>query len=134
MLLADGEVGLVRTLRPADADAVLALHTRLDERDRYFRFFGPMPSAMDSLANRIAGEPGDTHAGLGCFLEGDLAGVAHYERHAGSAEAEIALVVDGTHRAHGIATLLLEHLVATARAAGIERFIAEVLAENAKVI
>ncbi|MEV0067937.1 MULTISPECIES: hypothetical protein [unclassified Amycolatopsis] len=34
VLLADGEVGLVRTLRPADADAVLALHTRLDERDR----------------------------------------------------------------------------------------------------
>ncbi|MFI5615771.1 GNAT family N-acetyltransferase, partial [Amycolatopsis sp. NPDC051903] len=103
-------------------------------RDRYFRFFGPLPSTMDRLAARIAGGPGEDHTGLGCFLGADLAGVAHYERRAGSAEAEIALVVDGTHRAHGIATLLLEHLAATARAAGIERFVAEVLAENAKVI
>ncbi|QRP42907.1 GNAT family N-acetyltransferase [Amycolatopsis sp. FDAARGOS 1241] len=134
VLLADGEVGVVRTLGPGDADAVLALHTRLDERDRYFRFFGPLPSTMDRLAGRIAGEPGEAHAGLGCFLGSELAGVAHYERRPGSAEAEIALVVDGTHRAQGIATLLLEHLAATAHATGIDRFVAEVLAENAKVI
>ncbi|WP_020658864.1 GNAT family N-acetyltransferase [Amycolatopsis benzoatilytica] len=134
VLLADGQVGLVRPLGPADADAVLRLHTGLGERDRYFRFFGPMPSTVDKLTAKIAEAPGVGHAAFGCFIGGVLVGVAHYERAGSSADAEVALVVDGTQRTHGIATLLLEHLAAAARAHGIDRFVAEVMAENAKVI
>ncbi|RJQ87268.1 acetate--CoA ligase [Amycolatopsis panacis] len=134
VLLADGQVGLVRPLGPADTDAVLRLHTGLGERDRYFRFFGPMPSTVDQLSAKVARAPGDRHAGVGCFLDGMLAGVAHFERIGTTSEAEIALAVDGEQRSHGIATLLLEHLAAAARAHGIDRFVAEVLAENAKVI
>ncbi|WP_134732159.1 GNAT family N-acetyltransferase [Amycolatopsis nivea] len=134
VLLADGQVGLVRPLGPADTEAVLRLHTDLGERDRYFRFFGPLPSTVDRLAAEIAGTSDECHTAVGCFLGEQLAGVAHCERIGQSADAEIALVVDGHRRTHGIATLLLEHLAAAARAHGISRFVAEVLAENAKVI
>ena len=133
-LLADGDVVLVRTLHPADTAEVLALHERLTDRDSYFRFFGPRPSTVDKLAGRIAADPGPDHVAVGCFRLGELVGVANYEVLHGSAEAEVALVVDGAQRTHGVATLLLEQLVSLARQAGLKRFVAEVLAENSKVI
>lgn len=133
-LLADGDVVLVRTLHPADTAEVLALHARLTERDSYFRFFGPRPSTLDKLAGEIAAEPGPGHVALGCYLHGELVGVAYYEVLKVATDAEIALVVDGSLRTQGVATLLLEHLVSRAREAGLKRFQAEVLAENSKVI
>ena len=43
---ADGEVGLIRALAPAHAEAVPARDTSLAERDRHLRFFGPLPSLI----------------------------------------------------------------------------------------
>ena len=48
--------------------------------------------------------------------------------------AEIAFVVSDAVHGLGIATLLLEHLAAAARAAGIQRFTADVLADNAPML
>ncbi|GAB3147553.1 bifunctional GNAT family N-acetyltransferase/acetate--CoA ligase family protein [Amycolatopsis stemonae] len=132
-LLAGGDVVRVRPLHPADTAEVLALHTRLTDRDTYFRFFGA-PSGLDRLAAGIAAEPGPGHYAVGCYLRGELVGVADYEVLTGSADAEVALVVDASVRTQGVATLLMEHLVSHARKAGLKRFLAEVLAENAKVI
>ena len=39
-------------------------------------------------------------------------------------------MVDDAHQGKGIATLMLEHLAAIARSKGINRFTAEVLADN----
>ncbi|RSM38128.1 GNAT family N-acetyltransferase [Amycolatopsis balhimycina DSM 5908] len=133
-LLAGGDVVLVRPLRPADTAEVLALHTRLTERDTYFRFFGARPSTLDKLAAEIAADPGPGHYAVGCYRHGELAGVANYEVLKDSTDAEVALVVDAALRTQGVATLLMEHLVSHARKSGLKRFLAEVLAENAKVL
>ena len=69
-VLADGEVVGIRALRPADADAVLALHEGLDERDRYLRFFGGATSGLDKLAHRISAETNAGHAAVGAFQGG----------------------------------------------------------------
>jgi acyl-CoA synthetase (NDP forming)/GNAT superfamily N-acetyltransferase len=131
-LLAGGDVVLVRPLHPADTAEVLALHTRLTERDTYFRFFGA-PSGLDKLAAGIAADPGPGHYAVGCYRCGELVGVANYEVLTAS-DAEVALVVDAALRTQGVATLLMEHLVSHARKSGLKRFLAEVLAENAKVL
>ncbi|WP_370961632.1 GNAT family N-acetyltransferase [Amycolatopsis sp. cg9] len=132
-LLAGGDVVLVRPLRPADTAEVLALHTRLTRQDTYFRFFGA-PSGLEKLAAGIAADPGPGHYAVGCYSRGELVGVANYEVLADSADAEVALVVDAKMRTQGVATLLMEHLVSHARKTGLRRFLAEVLAENAKVL
>jgi GNAT superfamily N-acetyltransferase len=47
--------------------------------------------------------------------------------------AEVALVVSAAERGHGLGTLLLEHVTARCRAAGITRAFADVLPENARM-
>jgi acyl-CoA synthetase (NDP forming)/GNAT superfamily N-acetyltransferase len=133
-LLADGRVVLVRALWPADTDDVLALHLRLSEHDRYLRFFGTGTAVFGRIARRITRAPDARHAALGAYLDGTLIGVAHYEVLDDPSTAEIALVVDGTVQARGLGTLLLEHLASTGRRRGVTRFVADVLAENRRMI
>lgn len=133
-VLEDGQVVRLRLLHPGDTAAVLALHEGLSERDRYFRFFGPTPKRLGELAAKIAADPGPQHAAIGAFTAEKLIGVAHYHVLRNSSVAEVAVAVDGTAQAHGVATLLLEHLAGVGRGRGLTRFVAEVLAENAKMI
>ncbi|WP_328457819.1 GNAT family N-acetyltransferase [Amycolatopsis sp. NBC_00438] len=133
-LLADGDVVLVRPLHPADTAEVLSLHTRLTQQDTYFRFFGARPSMVDKLAADMTAETDPGHYAVGCYLRGELVGVANYEQLSDTADAEVALVVDASLRTQGVATLLMEHLVSHARKTGLKRFVAEVLAENSKVL
>lgn len=133
-VLADGGVASVRTLHPTDAAEVLALHLRMTDDDRYLRFFGFGTAMLDKLTTRMSEDSGVRHVGVGCFLRGELVGVAHYEVLADPAVAEVAVVVDGAAQAHGVATALLENLVALARRRGVRQFVAEVLAENSKML
>lgn len=132
-VLVDGEVVRVRPLGPADADIVLVLHTRLDDRDRYLRFCGS-PSDLSRLVRRMFAEPEASHKAVGAFRAGRLIGVAHYVVLGDSTEAEVALVVEGDVQSHGVGTLLLEHLISAARQNGLQRFVAQVLAENTKMV
>jgi acyl-CoA synthetase (NDP forming)/GNAT superfamily N-acetyltransferase len=133
-VLADGQVGLLRLLGPDDQDAVLRLYESLDERDRYFRFFGPLPPRVSDLVLGMTAPVDVRHASMGAFLDEELIGVAHYEVLADPIEAEVALAVSGTVQAHGVGTLLLDHLVSLARRHGVRRFIAEVLTENGRML
>jgi acyl-CoA synthetase (NDP forming)/GNAT superfamily N-acetyltransferase len=133
-LLKDGRVVQVRAMQPADMDDVLALHLRLSDQDRYLRFFGTGSTVFMPISRRITRTPDSRHAALGAYLDGALIGVAHYEVLDDPATAEVALVVDGTAQAHGLGTLLLEHLASVGRRHGVTRFLADVLAENRRMI
>jgi ribosomal protein S18 acetylase RimI-like enzyme len=49
-------------------------------------------------------------------------------------EAEVAFLVEDAHQGRGIAQLLLEHLAQAGRERGVERFVAEVLPDNKRMI
>jgi acyl-CoA synthetase (NDP forming)/GNAT superfamily N-acetyltransferase len=133
-VLADGRLVLVRPLGPQDQDAVLRLHEGLDERDRYFRFFGPIPPRLHDLVFGMTAPVDARRGSVGVFRGTELLGVAHYEALADPTEAEVAVAVTGSAQAHGVGTLLLEHLGSLARHQGVRRFVAEVLSENAKML
>jgi acyl-CoA synthetase (NDP forming)/GNAT superfamily N-acetyltransferase len=133
-LLADGGVVRIRVLGPSDVDDVLELHRRLSERDTYLRFFGFARNFLPTIARRITRRSDQKHQALGAYRGDDLVGVAHYETLADPHEAEIAFVVDSAVQARGLGTLLLEHLASVARHRGVRRFVAEVLAENHRMI
>ena len=133
-LLADGRGVRIRMLVPSDVDDVFELHRRLSERDSYLRFFGFAENILPTIARRITRRSDHEHESLGAYRGDVLVGVAYYETLTDPYEAEIAFVVDGAVQARGLGTLLLEHLASVARHRGVRRFVAEVLAENQRMI
>lgn len=135
-LLSDGRIVTVRELTPSDVTEVCALHACLSEKDRYLRFFGTTTThVLERFAARIARGADAGNLALGAYLDDALVGVANYEVLTGDhTGAEVALAVDGSVQARGLGTLLLEHLGSAARRRGVTRFVAEVLAENRRMI
>ena len=133
-LLADGTTLTIRPAGPEDYEPVKQLHEAMPPDNLYFRFFGASRASAEWEARRVclAGGPGLV-ALLG-LLGDEVVGVASYQLTADAAAAELALAVaDGMHR-HGIATLLLEHLVSLARARGVQVLVADVLPDNYPVL
>ena len=133
-LLADGTTLTIRPAGPEDYEPVKQLHEAMSPDNLYFRFFSASQVSAEREARRVclAGGPGLV-ALLG-LLGDEVVGVASYELTSDPAAAELALAVaDSMHR-HGIATLLLEHLVSLARARAVQVLIADVLPDNYTVL
>ncbi len=63
----------------------------------------------------------------------EIIGVGRYDR-VSDAEAEVAFTVRDDHQGRGLGSVLLEHLAAAARERGVDRFVAEVLPGNRKML
>jgi acyl-CoA synthetase (NDP forming)/RimJ/RimL family protein N-acetyltransferase len=133
-LLTDGSTVEIRPAGPQDTDAVREMHAAMSPDNMYLRFFSISKAAAEHEAQRVSRDPGPGHAALLAWLGDRLVGVASYEGTGKPGVAEIAFSVpDDMHR-HGIATLLLEHLVSLARQRGLRAFTAETLTENAAML
>jgi acyl-CoA synthetase (NDP forming)/GNAT superfamily N-acetyltransferase len=130
-LLSDGATVHIRPISPADADALVALHSRFSERTRYFRYFSPYPRIPARDLARFVNVDHHNREALVAQTGDQLIAVARYDRLAQDAgDAEVALVVEDAHQGRGVGSILLEHLAEAARANGITRFVGEVLPEN----
>jgi acyl-CoA synthetase (NDP forming)/GNAT superfamily N-acetyltransferase len=134
VLLADGTVGVLRPVTSSDRADVLHLHDGLSAENVRLRFFSVSRLAATRYVDHVmASCDGGAVLALGLWRHGELVGVATAES-TDTESAEIAFVVSDAAHGLGIATLLLEHLAAAARAAGIRQFTAEVLADNASML
>ncbi|WP_018684720.1 bifunctional GNAT family N-acetyltransferase/acetate--CoA ligase family protein [Actinokineospora enzanensis] len=134
IVLSDGGTAHLRPIVPTDADALLAFHTRLSERTRYFRYFGPYPQIPDKDLHRFTTVDHRDRVAFVALLGDDIVAVGRYERVPGTDSAEVAFVVEDAHQGRGFGSILLEHLAAAARERGLARFEAEVLAENVRMV
>ncbi|MGW6621015.1 GNAT family N-acetyltransferase [Nocardia sp. NPDC055002] len=136
VLAADGGVVRVRPIVPADADALAAFHTRLSDRTRYLRYFGPYPQISPKDMYRTTHVDYRDRVGLVAVLGTSIIGVARYELLArpGPRAAEVAFVVADEHQGRGLGSVLLEHLAGAAAENEVIAFVAEVLAENEAMI
>src|SRR5215467_3066711 len=128
-LLTDGATVRIRHARPADAEAVRAMHAAMSADNLYLRFFSLSPRNAEREASRVCREPGPDHAALLAWLGDRLAGVASYEP-GEPGTAEVAFAVPDDMHGRGIATLLLEHLVSVGRERGLHALTAQALPEN----
>ncbi|MFI8454710.1 GNAT family N-acetyltransferase [Kitasatospora sp. NPDC085464] len=134
-LLADGTTVELRPLGPDDHRAVLDLHAAgMSEESRRMRFFGVSRNAPAQAADRLCGPSRTGVLALGAWAGDELVGEADCELlDEPSRTAELALAVADRWHHRGVATLLLEHLVHAARAAGIRFFEADTLYSNRAV-
>ncbi|HET8643584.1 MAG TPA: GNAT family N-acetyltransferase, partial [Pseudonocardiaceae bacterium] len=133
VVLSDGRTVHLRPIMPSDAEALVALHSRLSERTLYLRFFGPYPSIPPADLKRFTNVDHRDRVALVAVLGHELIAVARYER-ISPTSAEVAFLVEDAHQGRGLGSIQLEHLAAAARERGIKRFVAEVLAENPQMV
>ena len=130
VVLGDGETVHIRPIRPSDRPALAAFHRRQSPQSIYRRYFSPKPELSAPVLDHFTNVDMVGRVALVVERYGELIAWASYERWAGRDDADAAFMVDDEHQGKGIATLLLEHLAAIARSNGINRFTAEVLADN----
>lgn len=134
VVLSDGGTVHLRPVVPSDADGLVALHSRLSDRTRYFRYFGAYPRIPPRDLERFSTVDHHDRVAFVALLGDDVVAVGRYERLDQGPSAEVAFVVDDKHQGRGLGSILLEHLAAAASECGLRRFVAEVLSENAAMV
>ena len=137
VILRDGSTLRLRAPRQDDADRLLAFFGSLSERSLYLRFHG-FPSLGPQLVEPLL-DPDWTERGalIGALAEegGErVIAVANYVRLRDPTLAEAAFAVADENQGRGVGTRLLEQLAERAASVGIERFLAEVLADNRSML
>jgi GNAT superfamily N-acetyltransferase len=134
--LPDGTELELRQVRPDDKQLLADGLRRLSPESRYHRFFRPLAELSERDLAYLTEIDHHDHEALAALdpATGQLVGVARYVRGSEPDLAEVSVVVGDPWQRRGIATLLLEHLVERARAAGITHFSALVMDENTDAI
>jgi acetate---CoA ligase (ADP-forming) len=134
VVLADGSTLRLRPPGTADAPGLVEFFERLSADSRYLRFHGARRVEPALVAPFLEPDWLERGALIGTLVDDTgverIVALASYVRLRGPARAEVAFAVEDDLQRRGIGTRLLERLAARAGAAGIERFVAMVLAEN----
>lgn len=126
----------IRAVRPDDKERIVKAFRALDPRSVYLRFFSYRKDLSEQELRRVTECDGTSETVLVATVgSGDgetIVGLGGYVR--SGAAADIAFVVEEDFQRRGIASRLLQQLAHIARANGITRFEADVLAGNTPML
>jgi RimJ/RimL family protein N-acetyltransferase len=131
--LRSGDVVRIRQVRPDDAPALVRAYANLGEQSRYRRFFTAMPELPEATLKAAVEVDHVDHEALVAvpLLSSEIVGECRFIRLPDQFDtAEVGVTVVDAWQGRGLATALLARLSEHALQAGIEYFIAEILAEN----
>lgn len=134
VVLRTGRTVHIRPVRTDDHERLIAFYARLSPESLHARFFGVCRPEVAAAASPSTIDY-DREFGAVAELGGEIAGVAHYftSRRFPNV-AEVAFAISDAAQGCGAGTKLLETLIAAARDHGIDRFEAEVLPENRRML
>ena len=133
VVLRDGSVAHVRPITPEDGDALRRFHNAQSDESIYLRFFAPLRELSDKDVYRFTHVDYVDRVALVVTLAGEIIGVGRYDR-VTPTSAEVAFNISDHYQGKGIGSVLLEHLAAIPQELGIQRFTAEVLPQNRKML
>lgn len=136
VVLRDGSVAQLRPITPADADALHRFHEAQSDESIYLRFFAPIKRLSNKEVHRFANVDYQERVALVLTAGEDLVGIARFDRLDGVAghTAEVAFNVSDRFQGRGVGSVLLEHIAAIGQEEGVERFVADVLPQNRKML
>jgi GNAT superfamily N-acetyltransferase len=136
-MLPDARTLEIRAFQTDDRLDFLSAADRVSASSRYLRFFTPKRNFTDKEQAFFLNVDFDEHVALIALMEESgrkvIVGAGRYVV-VQPAKAEVAFTVIDQYQGQGIGSLLMRHLAAVARAAGVREFIAEVLPENAPML
>ncbi len=133
VILRDGRTAHIRPITDQDEQLLVEFYSRVSDESKYYRFFSPMPVLSERDVRRFTHVDHHDRVALVMLLQGRMIAVGRYDV-VDPREAEVAFLVEDQHQGRGIAQLLLEHLAQAGRENGVERFTAEVLPDNHRMI
>jgi acyl-CoA synthetase (NDP forming)/GNAT superfamily N-acetyltransferase len=142
VVLRDGGTAHIRPIHPDDGQRLVDFHGRLSEQTIYFRFFAPHPRLSEREIRYFTHVDYTDRVALVALVGDELLGIVRYDRvgaaayglPGGTGPAEVAFVIRDDQQGRGIASVLLEHLAAAATERGVDRFVADTLPENRRMI
>jgi len=134
VILRDGSTLRLRAPAARDAGALEAFFSSLSERSFYLRFHGLRHVNSALIEHFLDPDWDDRGVLVGVVGKNRIVAVAEFMRLRDETSAEVAFAVADERQGRGIGTRLLEQLAAHAATVGIERFVAEVLPENAAML
>jgi RimJ/RimL family protein N-acetyltransferase len=133
--LRDRSTVVIRPLVAGDEAAIASWLAGLGAETRYARFFAWLERLDRRTQSGLARVDHFDHEAVAAVApDGTTVGMARYIRTDEPRVAEVAVAVADAWRSQGIASIPLERVATSARAAGIERFTAMCLATNHTVI
>jgi acetyltransferase len=136
--LRDGTRLNLRPIRPEDAALERAFVASLSEKTRYFRFFYQLNELSPAMLARFTQVDYDREMALVAIDESEngraIIGVARYTMDPGRESAEFAIVVADAWQQRGVGRVLMDQLVACARARGLVRLQGSVLRSNRNML
>ncbi|HEU4941749.1 MAG TPA: GNAT family N-acetyltransferase, partial [Gaiellaceae bacterium] len=133
VILRDGTTLRLRPPTADDTDALVDFLGGLSRESVYYRFHG-FPTVNEKLVSSFVDPDWHERGHLVGELGGRIIALASYVRLRDPTAAEVAFVVADELQRRGIGTRLLEQLAERAGSVGIERFVAEVLADNSQML
>ncbi len=133
VLLRDGRTAHLRPITPDDAAGLVEFYSHVSEQSKYFRFFAPMPELSEKDIHRFTHVDHHDRVAFVLTVAERILAVGRYDV-IEKGLAEVAFLVQDAHQGRGMGQLLLEHLAQAARERGIDRFVAEVLPENRRML
>jgi len=134
VILRDGSTLRLRAPVAEDRAGLETFFSGLSARSFYLRFHGLRPVDGALVEHFLEPDWRDRGVLVGVAGEERIVAVAEFMRLRDEGSAEVAFAVADELQGRGIGTRLLEQLASRAAAAGIERFVAEVLPENAAML
>jgi GNAT superfamily N-acetyltransferase len=124
----------VRAIESGDRAAIAAFLAGLSTETAYRRFFS-LPHVDDRLIDLVAHPSECCSTALVALYDGEVVGLASYDRRKDdAAAADVSVVIADAWQHHGVGRLLMRKLTGAALRNGIQRFTATMLADNRAVV
>lgn len=124
----------LRPMLGSDGPRLVRFHGSLSRDTTYLRFFSFHPELSATEVHHFTHVDHHDREAVVAAVAGEIVAVARFDRVGDGSSAEVAFVVADAWQGRGLGGLLFAHLAERARLLGIERFMAQTLAHNHRML
>lgn len=131
-----GEWFTIRPVRPEDAQQHGAFFARLSPQDIRYRFFSAMRELSPEQTARLTQVDYDREMAFIAVRDatGETVGVSRLACEPGGLSGEFAVIVQADMKGRGLASYLMDRLIAWGRAQGLTEIVGQILADNTPML